>query len=350
MTLLEMVVVLAILVAVTTLAIRVTSDLINEAKYDTTKKTLDSFRVAVIGNPASVGSGAAPQISSFAADLGRLPRAVQSGANLTLSELFSRGSDTNFQFIVSTEANTQLVWDTSVQGSTALNRGISSGTVSVQVPVGWRGPYLYPSTLTTFVDGWGKSLQGISGTTNSPVQLLQFITNSGLPSSSYTVATQTRAEIMGIAVTGGASGGVGTTASDDAYLATQVSLVNLNDVASQVVVQFNINGLSSGSTNLPPRNNLFVDIRVFGPNPNADSNPSRPIRCVIKRVNYDSQFLSVPMSVPFLIGPKVVLCEIVAANGANPTTVISSFTNNLSAVSAFFQPGVNFVQISAAVN
>ena len=138
--------------------------------------------------------------------------------------------------------------------------------------------------------------------------------------------------------------------SDDPYLKTQYAVVNLNEISAQVIVQLNVTGLSSSSVNLPPKNNLYVDVRVFGPNSGADVTPSQPIRCVIKRMNYDSASVSASLTVPFLIGPKVVICEIVGSNGSLPTTAIAGFSNVVSSATTYLQPGVNFVQVGIAVN
>lgn len=351
LTLLEMVVVVAILAAVTTLAIRATSNLMNESRYEVTTQTLNSFRTAIIGQPATSGSGAAPQISSFAADLGRMPRAVidASGTYLTLAEFFSANGNPEFAFYSATETNTALVWDTSVQGSIALNRGITANLL--QVPCGWRGPYLYASPdQQSLADGWGKSIRSSIGTTNSLVQFWQYVTNAGLPTTAFSVATVSRAEIAGVAVSPGAANGLTVNAADDPYLAPVYATVNLNEVRAQVVVQLNITGLSTSSVNLPPKNNLYVDVRVFGPNPDADLTPSKPIRCVLKRMSYDTPSISAALTTPFLVGPKVIICEIVSQNGGAPSLAVSGFSNVVSSATAYFQPGVNFVQVGIAVN
>jgi len=351
LTLLEMVVVMAILAAVTTLAIRATSGLVHETRYEVTGRSLDAYRAAVIGQPASIGSGLAPQVSSFAADMGRLPRTVLdgTGTKLTLQEIFSATGNPDFAFRTAVETNTALVWDTSVQGNTALNRGITANVL--QVPCGWRGPYLYASPdQQSLMDGWGKAIQASVGTTNSLTQFWQYMTNGGLPITSFSVATASRAEIAGIAISPGASGSLGMNQSDDPYLKTQYAVVNLNEISAQVIVQLNVTGLSSSSVNLPPKNNLYVDVRVFGPNSSADVTPNQPIRCVIKRINYDSASISASMTVPFLIGPKVVICEIVGSNGSQPTTAIAGFSNVVSSATTYLQPGVNFVQVGIAVN
>lgn len=352
LTLLEMVVVVAILAALTTFAIRSTSNLIHEARFDMTAQTLAAYRTAVIGQPASIGSGVAPQISSFAADLGRMPRALldASGTQLTLGELLAASGNPDFAFYTALETNTALVWDSTVQGSTALKRGISGNLL--QVPSGWRGPYLYTSPdQQTLADGWGKQIRALVGTTNSPIQFWQYVTNvADLPTTAFTVAVSNRAEIAGIAVAPGAAPGQAQAATDDPYFRPVYSTVNLNEVRAQVVVQLNITGLSTSAANLPPKSNLYVDVRVFGPNPNADTDPSRPIRCVLKRLNYDTPAVSAAFTTPFLIGPKVVICEIVSQNGGLPTVAIPGFSNVLSSATAYLQPGVNFVQVGIAVN
>ncbi len=160
LTLLEMVVVMAILAAVTTLAIRATSGLVHETRYEVTGQSLDAYRASVIGQPASIGSGLAPQVSSFAADMGRLPRTVLdvSGTKLTLQEIFTANGNPEFVFRTAAETNTVLVWDTSVQGNTALNRGITANVLQGTVlPPQWvsRSPHWGVVNLEQFVATFG---------------------------------------------------------------------------------------------------------------------------------------------------------------------------------------------------
>jgi hypothetical protein len=127
-----------------------------------------------------------------------LPRAVldASGAYLTLGEFFSGAGNPEFAFHAAAETNTALVWDTTVQGNTALNRGVTANLL--QVPCGWRGPYVYASPdQQSLADGWGKSIRASLGTTNSQVQFWQYVTNAGVPTTSFAVATLNRAEIAG---------------------------------------------------------------------------------------------------------------------------------------------------------
>lgn len=351
MTLLEMVVVLAILVAATTLAIRVTSGLINETKYDVTKRALDAYRTAVIGTPAPVGSGAAPQVSSFAADLGRLPKAVLVGTNLTLGELLSQGSNPTYGFYTAATANTLGVNDPNPPvnppaTSGTLTPNVWLSTAPVRVASGWRGPYIYANpSQGGLVDGWGKTIAAYSGTTNSPVQFLQYVMSGGNPTTAFTVATSAGAQVAGLVVAGGASLGAGVNAGNDPYLATQYSLINLNELTAQAIVQITISGSVATPVNLPPQPNRWVDVRVFEANPNADSTPTIPIRCVARRVTYESTALSVAFTTPFVIGPKVVLCEVVAANGA-----ASGYTTITTPTAVYFQPGINFVRANIYVN
>ena len=74
LTLLELLVVVAILAILTTVAVRSTSDLGGQFRYDSTQTTLKTFRDAVLGPVNQTSPDGSPYVTGFIADMGRPPR------------------------------------------------------------------------------------------------------------------------------------------------------------------------------------------------------------------------------------------------------------------------------------
>ncbi|MFM8359455.1 MAG: type II secretion system protein, partial [Verrucomicrobiota bacterium] len=305
LTLLEMVVVMAILAALTTLAIRMTSGVANQGRYEATEKTLTAFRTACIGAPADLNSGLAPQLSSFVADLGRLPQATtpSGGGIQTLHEL--HGFTANlppYAFRVATSANTVLVVPPALTNFPIRPSNPSTQTAmvpTVRLPSGWRGPYLYLGSAGQWLDGWGKLIQ------YNPI-----LTNLVIFRDIQGNLTSPGAQVAQVEVANGPLPGYATAGSDPYAVGSQYSRITPNEVSSDLVVQIRIAGLGflSGTTNT-------LQTRVFGPNPNANSTDAAPIRClgVSQTINVDQSALSVDFSGLFFAnaltpGPKVVIC------------------------------------------
>lgn len=141
-TLLELVVVLAILAVVTTLAIRSLDGLEDESRYDKTTRGLEELSAAVLGSPDDRAADGSRTVSGFVADMGRLP-VTTGAAELTLSELWE---------------NPGAPFD--VRPAVVAN-GVSLAMEDPQVLVsgGWRGPYFrLPIGATTWLDGWGNPM------------------------------------------------------------------------------------------------------------------------------------------------------------------------------------------------
>jgi prepilin-type N-terminal cleavage/methylation domain-containing protein len=143
LTLFELVVVLAILSAVTMAASVATDRVLMQKRHDVTQQTLDAFRRSVLGRfghteSISTVSLAAqtPTIDGFIADVGRLP------------------------ITVGTDPATQLVelWSNPL-GLMPYGLKVAAGDPEVAISCGWRGPYLdLPSGAQGLRDGWGRNL------------------------------------------------------------------------------------------------------------------------------------------------------------------------------------------------
>jgi prepilin-type N-terminal cleavage/methylation domain-containing protein len=147
-TLLELLVVLAILGIVTTLAVRTLDQVEDQQRYESTLRRLEEIEFAVLGSPEDRAADGARTLGGFVADLGRLPVALVSAAGtgtaLELQELWQNSGLPGFDVRPATVAN-----------GVALN----DEDAMVLVPGGWRGPYLrLPLGAAGLLDGWGNAI------------------------------------------------------------------------------------------------------------------------------------------------------------------------------------------------
>lgn len=163
-TLLELVVVLAILSIVSLLAARSLHDAQDQHRAAASDRLLGEIRDAVLPLPPGRADAAAgPALpAGFLGDLGRLPRAMPAtnpadgSVTYTLSELYERPGDVPpFALLALDAAHTCP--SSPAPFDLALDADIS-------LPVGWRGPYLsrppsaHDGDLPTPRDAWGDPL------------------------------------------------------------------------------------------------------------------------------------------------------------------------------------------------
>ncbi len=142
-TLLELVVVLAILAVVTTLAMRSLDHVLDGKREETNRLAIEELRDAVLGSPDDHAADGTRTISGFVADMGRLPLAVEINGDLTLAELWM---DPGVRFDIR---------------PAIPDHGVPAGFADPQVLVagGWRGPYLHlPMGSSQWMDGWGNPM------------------------------------------------------------------------------------------------------------------------------------------------------------------------------------------------
>ena len=143
MTLVELLVVLAILALLTTVAVTSSDVFLSQGRYESTTQTLTNIQEAVLGPPNARQSDGTVVVSGFVADVGRAPVCTSADPTLGLSELWAQ------------PANVPLF---------AL--GQSQNDPEVFVPCGWRGPYLRLAPGQTSIrDGWGNPMNLFSDTT-----------------------------------------------------------------------------------------------------------------------------------------------------------------------------------------
>ena len=148
--LIELVVALAILAAATTIALRATSHLEDQARYKATTSTLNNIQAAILGPTNERSPDGTPLVSGFVADTGRPP------------QFYISGSD---PLGASGDPLTELLQNPNSIPS--FQRYSSNVDPSVKVWVGWQGPYLHLGAGPTYTrDGWGNSVHAYDSSGN----------------------------------------------------------------------------------------------------------------------------------------------------------------------------------------
>lgn len=309
-TLLELVVVLAILSIVTVLAVRSLDGVEDQRRYEANQRAMNELEFAVLGSPDDRAADGSRIVSGFVADMGRLPATVLAGANeLTLAELWVRNAN---------PATPLPPYDVR---SPAIDP-------EVQVPGGWRGPYLrLPFGTTNLLDAWGNPVHSLTNTSpDDPlaksVDYPRLQDASGaLPSVGHSV------EIVQYL---GANGTWNTadTGVDHDFAVSFVGRYTASVRTSVDVLDQQGKPSVSGGTDV-------VIVRVYGPNP-ADASQ-------IAAIPSDAQTLiSTPVNVPSVsstIGPRAVRAYLYQSDG---TTLIAK--SNIKYVTLV--SGVNFVPLT----
>lgn len=148
-TLIEMVVVLAIIALVTHLAVRSLASLDDTRRHTAASHLLDDIRLAVYDDTRGDG---VPR--GFLADMGRLPRLaplypdMTQPTNSTLSELWRRPDGVrDFEIRAALKENIVPALDSLVASN-------------VYIGTGWRGPYLQLGAgRTRLLDPWGNAME-----------------------------------------------------------------------------------------------------------------------------------------------------------------------------------------------
>ncbi len=149
MTLLELVVVIAIMAVLTTVAVRSLNGMAQQSRFESTQRTLGEIREAILGAPNDHQPNGNLVISGFVADIGRPPLAKITtnldGTFLTLDELLF-------------PPNGGLPFDVRPAAGTNLS-SLDEADAGVLIPCGWRGPYLRLAVGANEIsDGWGMPI------------------------------------------------------------------------------------------------------------------------------------------------------------------------------------------------
>jgi type II secretory pathway pseudopilin PulG len=165
MTLVELIVVLAILVALAGTALLATEGLVEQGRRDACVRSLEAFREALLGRADLVDVNGKPWVRGFVADLGRLPQVSGVPGADPLEELWTPPADADAHFAIEAPP----------------------GDLQVQLAVGWRGPYLQlPLGRSRWLDGWGAPPQvlradGTPALAGDPIAQIASLGADGLP-------------------------------------------------------------------------------------------------------------------------------------------------------------------------
>lgn len=131
LTLLELIVALAILAALSTMALRAVEPLADQSRYELTQTMLDQLRDATVGDWGSRGVGNGLFVAGYIADTGVLPTAL-----------------------VDLSVKPVGLIDSTVQSFDSNRDAVNDVTLSS----GWSGPYLVLGVgQTEPLDGWGRA-------------------------------------------------------------------------------------------------------------------------------------------------------------------------------------------------
>lgn len=158
MTLIELTVVLLILTTLATVALRSTTNLVEQARWEQTKKRYEEIKKSIIGNPDLAINGQ-PDISGFVADMGRLP--------VNIKELLVQNY-CGIDYTETVPGTCGVTWVANPGSFIDCSDGVSVDEVTClgagetwhSIRSGWNGPYLISSENSeqedAFVDGWAN--------------------------------------------------------------------------------------------------------------------------------------------------------------------------------------------------
>ena len=231
-TLVELVVVLAILALVTTLAFRSVDQIEDQRRYEAGREMLGALEKAVLGDEETAG---------FTADMGRLPRTRLAGGELTLAELWLR--------------DTLPAYD-------VRSHAIDS---EVRLPSGWRGPYLsLPMDAANVLDGWGNPMRSLPEATPANPTTTGYHRLRDADDAAIVAAGQPVSIIRHLGANGERDAGdTGLERDLSVAFATVTPAVNRYAASVKTVVEFLDSDGSPGSANAGEK----VTVRVFSPDP-----------------------------------------------------------------------------------
>lgn len=146
LTLLELVIVMVILAALTGIAVRAIEPVADQARYESTLKLAENIERAFLSADRNVDGSVS--YSGFVADMGRLPIADGSNPEFQLSELWAAPAGAP-SYSVAIFQDGEFDTDPSIADTQPL---------TVPVAGGWRGPYLLmPPGPQKLRDGFGNS-------------------------------------------------------------------------------------------------------------------------------------------------------------------------------------------------
>jgi len=160
-TLVELLVVMLVLVALSSITLDFTKDFAFQGRYEVTKDRYDKIKRAIIGRPDVLINGQ-PDISGFVADMGRLPRNIQEllVQNYCMPD-YTISDNRPDADIIGTYA-TKQEWCEGEYVATVewVEQTAWVDPTATSLGYGWRGPYITAQNPdfqeNAFSDGWGS--------------------------------------------------------------------------------------------------------------------------------------------------------------------------------------------------
>ena len=151
LTLLELLIVVAILAILTTLASRSLYQAGEQAQFDANQDLAKNFRLTLLGPSGAVQSDGTPSVSGFIADMGRPPRAqletYSTGENVAAGTSGAGAAYTVRELMENTYGLSFKSYATDSTAVTSTTKLFSTFTHNLydstnRLTFGWRGPYL----------------------------------------------------------------------------------------------------------------------------------------------------------------------------------------------------------------
>ena len=328
-TLLELVMVLAILAVVTALAARELSQFEDQRRFEASQRGLQDIQFAVLGSPEDRAADGSRTVSGFVADMGRLPRAAAdlSGTNWTLGELLANPPNPATPAVAGFDLRLAVAGN----GVALENRD-----KQVLVPGGWRGPYLrLPLGTSTMLDGWGNAYTSPVGTVTTNLDTTNYARLRKADDSPVTAAGDEIRIIRHLGANGRSDGTDVGYDQDEA-----LGFANTDFQASISGTVEVLGGGTDGNSPATPDSTQYVVIRLFAPNP---TNTAAPISVYKVAVLFTQN--PVPWSIPLSSGGPMIGPKILRAYLNPPDTTLLYPTTAATRVS-----GVKTVTLRAGAN
>jgi len=175
-TLVELLVVMLVLVALSSITLDFTQDFAFQGRYEVTKDRYDKIKRAIIGRPDVLINGQ-PDISGFVADMGRLPRNIQEllVQNYCSDDYRISDNTPSLSGITDATGTTPKEWCTSKTPNGVWHSARCTDATKVtqttceaasKIWSSWKGPYLTTTNPdykpNAFSDGWGNGNKEIA--------------------------------------------------------------------------------------------------------------------------------------------------------------------------------------------